>query len=175
MLLVGEKGERVGVVPLRQALQIARERSLDLVEVAPGSSPPVCRLLDWGKYKYEQTKKEREVRKTHKIALIRELRLRPRIKQHDLDFKIRMIQKLLSEGNKVKVSIIFRGREITHPEIGRGILQKIVSSLKGIAAVDSPLAVEERNMNLTFSPLSAKLSKEVKKAEEPPDAKNKNP
>lgn len=150
-------------MPLQQALQVAREHDLDLVEVASTAKPPVCRLLDWGKYKYEQAKKEREARKSHKIPLLREVRVRARIKEHDLDAKARLVRKLLSEGDKVKVSVIFRGREVTHPEIGKNILQKMLNSLKEVAAIDKPLAVEERNMSLIFSPLPAKQPKELKK------------
>lgn len=159
-------------MPLRQALQVAKEHNLDLVEVASGTSPPVCRVLDWGQYKYQQAKKEREARKSHKVASIREIRLRPKITEHDLNSKINTIKKLIGEGDKVKVSVIFRGREITHPEMGRNILQKVASSLKGLANLDKPLAMEERNMNITFLPLPAKPAKEVKKTtEETIDAK----
>ncbi len=152
VLLIGEKGERLDVMPLHKALQIAREHNLDLVEVASTAAPPVCRLLDYGKYKYEQAKKERETRKSRKASLVREVRLRPRIEDHDLESKIRLIERLLAEGDKVKVTVFFRGREITRPELGRKVLQGVLNRLKDKAVVDQPLAVEERRLSLFFAP-----------------------
>ena len=139
-------------MPLYKALQIAREHNLDLVEVASTAVPPVCRLLDYGKYKYEQTKKEREARKSHKAALVREVRLRPRIDEHDLESKIRLMERLLAEGDKVKVTVFFRGREVTRPELGRKVLQGVLNRLKDKAVVDQPLAIEERKLSLFFAP-----------------------
>jgi translation initiation factor IF-3 len=139
-------------MPVQQALKIAAERSLDLVEVASTASPPVCRLLDYGKYKYEQAKKERESRKTRKGSLVREVRLRPRIGGQDLDCKIRLIERLLTEGDKVKVTVFFRGREVTRPELGKKILQEVLSRLKDKAVVDQPLQIEERSLSLYFAP-----------------------
>ena len=110
--LIGEGEEQLGILPIFEALQIARERGLDLVEIAPTASPPVCRLLDYGKYKYEQTKKERKVRKSQRVGLLREVRFRPKIEEHDLQAKIRTVKKLLEEGNKVRVRVRFRGREV---------------------------------------------------------------
>jgi len=158
--LIGETGGQLGVFPLERALQIASERGLDLVEVAPTSSPPVCRLLDYGRYRYEQTKKERKARKGQKGAVLKEIRIRPRVKDHDLETKIRVARKLLEAGDKVKVFIFFRGREITHPEIGLKLLQKVADSLKDIAALDGTPSSEERYMSLVFSPI---LSKHTKK------------
>ena len=139
-------------MPLYKALQIAREHNLDLVEVASTAAPPVCRLLDYGKYKYEQTKKERETRKSRKASLVREVRLRPRIEGRDLDCKIRLIERLLDEGDKVKVTVFFRGREITRPELGKKVLQEVLNQLKDKAVVDQPLAIEERKLSLFFAP-----------------------
>ena len=112
------------MVPIQQALDLARERELDLVEVAPNANPPVCRILDYGKFKYEQAKKEREAHKHQRQVVVREVRFKPKIGAHDIDFKTRVIEKLLKGGDKVKVSVMFRGREITHPEIGRGLLER---------------------------------------------------
>lgn len=150
-------------MPLTQALQIARERGLDLVEVVPVSVPPVCRLLNYGKYKYEQTKKERKLRKGQKAGLLKEIRLRPRIKEHDLEAKTRIIRKLLEDGNKVRVSLFFRGREVVYPERGWKILKKVVEDLKGVGVVEGSPTAEEKNMFLTLSPASR--SKEVKGVE----------
>lgn len=158
--LIGESGGVLGVMPLVQALQVAKERGLDLVEVAPTSVPPVCRLLNYGKYKYEQAKKERKVRKEQRVGLLKEIRLRPRIKEHDLEAKIRIVKKLLEEGDKVRVFLIFRGREVVHPEQGWTILKKIVEDLKGVGVVEGSPAIEESNMSLTFLP--ARQGKEGK-------------
>ena len=117
--LIGEKGDRLGIVPLTEALEIARGQNLDLVEVAPDADPPVCRLLDYGKYSYERAKKAREARKSHKPAELKEIRLRPKTGDHDINFKVNRMRSFLEEGYKVKVRVLFRGREITHPEIAQ--------------------------------------------------------
>ena len=135
-------------MPLSQALELAEERGLDLVEVGGTATPPVCRILDYGKYKYEQAKKEREARKSHRTGLVREVRLRPKIGEHDLNFKIRMVKKFLAEGDRVKVSVIFRGREITHPDIGWELLQKVLEALKTDAKVGRAAVMEGKSMNV---------------------------
>jgi len=163
---VGEKGEQLGIMPLPQALDIARKRNLDLVEVAPTAMPPVCRLLDYGKYKYEQAKKERELRKSQRVSILREVRLRPKIGDHDFEAKARSVKKLLDQGDKVRVEVMFRGREITHPEIGWKLLQRMTESLKGVAAIDRQPSLEGRKMILVLSPLADQKTKpkeEVKK------------
>jgi translation initiation factor IF-3 len=158
--LIGETGAQMGVFPIEKALQIASERSLDLVEVAPSSVPPVCRLLDYGRYRYEQTKKERKARKGQRVGVLKEIRVRPRVKEHDLETKIKIARKLLEEGDKVKFFIIFRGREITHPEIGLKLLRKVSDDLKDIAGLDGAPSAEGRFMSLVLSPIS---SKQIKK------------
>lgn len=163
VLLVGETGGQLGVMPLAKALQIAKERNFDLVEVSPTSVPPVCRLLDYGKYKYEQTKKERKARKGQKVGLLKEIRLRPRIKDHDLDAKINIMKKLLEDGDKIKVSLIFRGREATHPERGWKILKKVTEGLKVIGIMDGSPVVEGTNMSLTILPHHQRKEMEVEK------------
>jgi translation initiation factor IF-3 len=169
ILLVGENGERVGVMSVSQGIQLARERNLDLVEVAPTAVPPVCRILDYGRYKFEQTKKERESRKTRRSSLLREVRLRPRIGDHDLESKTRLIERLLAEGDKVKVTVFFRGREITRPELGKRVLQQVLTNLKDKAVVDQPLVVEEKSLSLFFSPsktIIKKATSEVSSAQD---------
>jgi translation initiation factor IF-3 len=163
--LVGEKGEQLGVMPLFQAREVARDHGLDLVEVAPTAVPPVCRLLDYGKYKYEQAKKEREARKSQKIVLLREIRLRPKIGDHDFEAKARTARKLLGGGDKVKVTILFRGREVTHPELGWKLLQRMAESLKEVAAVEGQPAMEERRMNIVLSPTVTQKAKPKVKEE----------
>jgi translation initiation factor IF-3 len=169
ILLVGENSERVGVMSVSQGIQLAREQNLDLVEVAPTAVPPVCRILDYGRYKFEQTKKERESRKTRKSSLLREVRLRPRIGNHDLESKTRLIERLLAEGDKVKVTVFFRGREITRPELGKRVLQQVLTNLKDKAVVDQPLVVEEKSLSLFFSPsktIVKKVRSEVSSAQD---------
>jgi translation initiation factor IF-3 len=165
--LVGEKGEQLGVMILAQAREVAKSQGLDLVEVAPTAIPPVCRLLDYGKYKYEQAKKERESRKGQKLALVREIRLRPKIGDHDFNSKARSARKLLDEGDKVKVVVMFRGREITHPELGWQLLQRMAETVKDVASVEGQPLMEERRMNIILIPVpqkaKAKIREEVKK------------
>jgi translation initiation factor IF-3 len=141
---------------LRQALDTSKKSGYDLVEVAPTAVPPVCRLLDYGKYKYEQAKKEREAKKGQKISLLRELRFRPAIDSHDFDAKVNTARKLLEGGDKVKVSVRFRGREITHPEIGWKLVQKVVEALKAVATVTRQAVIEEKNMSVILAPLVPK-------------------
>lgn len=150
--LVGEKGEQLGVMPLTQALEAARKSNLDLVEVSPVAVPPVCRLLDYGKYIYTQAKKERQARKSQRISLLREVRLRPNIGNHDFEAKVRIIKKLLDGGDKVKVVVLFRGREITHLDNGSRLLQRVAESLKEVASIDGQPSLEGKRMNMIFSP-----------------------
>lgn len=139
-------------MPVMQAVKLARERNVDLVEVAPTSVPPVCRLLDYGRYKYQQVKKEKEARKAQHLALLREIRVRPKIDSHDLESKIRQTRKLLEDGDKVKVSVVFRGREASHPELGREIMRRVLDALKEDSLVERPLAMEGRNMTAILAP-----------------------
>ena len=165
--LVGEKGEQLGIMPLAQAREMARRQNLDLVEVAAAAVPPVCRLLDYGKFKYEQAKKEREARKSQRVVLLREVRLRPRIDDHDFEAKTRTVRKLLGEGDKVKVTVLFRGREIVHPELGLRLLQRMATSLEEVASIDRQPSLDGRRMIMILSPLSAqkaKVKEEVKGA-----------
>jgi len=158
--LVGEKGEQLGIMPLAQARETARKKNLDLVEVAANTVPPVCRLLDYGKYKYEQAKKERQARKSQKVQLLREVRLRPRIDNHDFEAKTRLVGKLLDEGDKVKVSVMFRGREITHSDIGWRLLQRMTESLKEVASLERQPSMDGNRMVMILSPVAAqKLNK----------------
>jgi len=135
-------------MPLSQALELARKHSLDLVEVAATATPPVCRLLDYGKYKYEQTKKEREAKRGQKISLLREVRIRPKIGTHDFEAKARIAKKLLANGDKVKVTVMFRGREIIHPDIGWKLLQRMSESLKEVASVERQPMLEGKRMHI---------------------------
>ena len=148
------------MVPLQKALQIAYERGLDLVQVASTMSPPVCRLLDYGKYKYEQTKKERKAKRGQKVGLLREVRLRPKIEEHDLQAKIKTTKKLLEEGSKVRLFLRFRGREVIYPELGWNVLRKVAEATKELAVV-SGSGNAERTISLVLSPVAQKKSKET--------------
>lgn len=155
-------------MPVKKALEVARDHGLDLVEVSSTSNPPVCRILDYGKFRYEQTKKERKARQ--KTSLLKEIRVKPRVHEHDLETKIKVARRLLEEGDKVKVNVVFRGREINHPELGLRALQKIVDGLKDMAGIDGSPSLEGRMMHLVFTPLSSKQSKLKKEKEETPVA-----
>ena len=150
------------MTPILQALEMARERGLDLVEVAPNANPPVCRILDYGKFKYEQSKKEREAHKHQKQVVLREVRFKPKIGQHDIDVKKRVVEGLLAGGDKVKVSVMFRGREITHPEIGRELLLGIAAKLKEVALVERQPSMEGRFMNMYLAPVPPKQEPKTK-------------
>jgi translation initiation factor IF-3 len=165
--LVGEKGEQLGIMPLSQAQETARKHYLDLVEVAPAATPPVCRLLDYGKYKYQQAKKEQEIRKSQKISLLREVRLRPKIGDHDFEAKARTARKLLAEGDKVKVTVLFRGREITHPELGFKLLQRMTETLNENASIDRQPVMEGKRMNIILIPVTKmKAKEEIKESQD---------
>ncbi len=160
--LVGEKGEQLGIMPLNQAQDVARNSNLDLVEVAPTAAPPVCRLMDYGKYKYDQAKKEREARKSQKVVLLREVRLRPKIGNHDFEAKARLAKKLLDGGDKVKLTVMFRGREVTHPEIGWKLLQRMAEELKELATVEGQPVMVGRRMNVVVTPIPNQKPQKVK-------------
>jgi len=159
--LIGENGEQLGVMPIQRALQMAYEHGLDLVEVASTVAPPVCRFLDYGKYKYEQTKKERKAKRSQRVGLLKEVRLRPKIEEHDLQAKIKTTKKLLEEGNKVKLMLRFRGREIIYPELGWKVLRSIAQASQDIAVVTNSVS-NGNNIALVLSPISQKKAKETK-------------
>lgn len=156
--LIGDDGEQFGVVPLYEAHRIAQERGLDLVEVAATAIPPVCRLMDYGKFKFEQDKKEREARKNQKVSLLKEIRMGPATDAHDLDTKARQIAKFVQEGDKVKVTVRFRGRQMAHPQLGRQVLDGIVSKLQGVASVERAPLVEGRAMSMILTPAVGKAA-----------------
>ena len=149
--LIDENGAQLGVLPTREALRIALERELDLIEVAPNAQPPVCRIMDYGKHKYQQAKRDREQHKRSKATEVRLLRLKPQIGSHDLEIKVRKLRELLAEGNKVRIQLRFRGREISHPELGTKLLNRIAAELSEDAVVESPPRFEGRMMNMLLS------------------------
>ncbi len=152
--LVGVDGESLGIVPLREALQKAQEHGMDLVEVAPQASPPVCRLMDYGKFKYEA--KKQAGAKKQKAQLLKEVTFRPNIGEHDLGFKVNHIREFLEKGHKTKVRIFFRGREIIHPEKGRELANKIIERVADVGAVDIPPKIEGKNMTMILVPTKKK-------------------
>jgi len=149
--LIDENGEMVGVMAPGRALDIAREQNLDLVEISPNANPPVCKLMDYGRYKYEQAKRENEARKNQKTITLKEIRMRPRTDEHDVDVKTRKIQEFLAEGDKVRVSVQFRGPDMRHPDIGRRLLDEIAEVLKGTAVIERPPVMEGRMMSMIVS------------------------
>lgn len=152
MRLIGPAGEQLGVMSVPEALRIAREQGVDLVEVAPTAAPPVCRLMDYGRFKYEQEKKEREARKHQKIVLLKEVRLTPKTDEHDLEVKTRTILRFLKEGDKVKITVRFKGREMAHPQLGRQVLDGIAEALKGVATIERNALMEGRTMSMIVTP-----------------------
>lgn len=150
--LIGSEGEQLGIMSLDEALGLAREKSLDLVNIAPQAKPPVCRIMDFGKYKFEQSKREKEARKKQKTTSVKEVKMRPNIESHDFQVKVRNALRFLQGGDKVKASVIFRGREITHPELGRALCLKFAEELQQICAVEREPRLEGRNMVMILSP-----------------------
>ena len=151
--LIGDEGEKLGVVSLKEALEIAEEKKLDLVLVAPNSKPPVCKIMNYGKYKFEQAKKEKEAKKKQKVLEVKELRVTPNIEEHDFGFKTKNARKFLEAGNKVKITLRFRGREVNNVKSGETVLNKFIESLEDIATVEKQPKLEGRNM---FTILSKK-------------------
>ncbi|MFO8042063.1 MAG: translation initiation factor IF-3 [Alkalispirochaeta sp.] len=150
--LIGTEGEQLGIVPTLEALEMAREHDVDLVEVAPQAKPPVCKLLDYGKFKFEQEKNARESRKKQKLLKMKEVRMQPKIESHDLEFKTKHIKDFLEQGSKVKVTIRFRGRELAHTELGKVVLERILDMLDTPYNVDRRPAMEGRFMSMILSP-----------------------
>ena len=158
--LVSETGEQLGIMYARDALERAVEQNLDLVKISPTANPPVCKLMDYGKFKFEQTKREKEARKNQHVVEIKEVRMSPGIDVNDFNVKLRNAQKFLAEGNRVKVTVRFRGREMAHTDIGRGLLLKFAEQCGEVAVMDKDPKLDGRHMSIFLSP---KVAKEVKK------------
>jgi translation initiation factor IF-3 len=162
--VIGPDGEMLGVLPTQEALRIAKERDLDLVEVNPKAVPPVCKIMDYGKYKYEEKKKESEARKRQVQVELKEVKLRPKTDDHDMDVKVKHVRRFLEEGNKVKATVRFRGREITHPETAERQLMHIVEAVKDIGLVEQPPRMEVKAMTILLAPkpeVRARVAAEV--------------
>ena len=159
-------GEQLGIMPTREALRMAEEQHLDLVEVAPKAKPPVCRIMDFGKYRYEQQKREKEAKKKQKVISIKEVKLRPNIEQHDFDVKLKNALRFVEEGNKVKVTIMFRGRELSHPELGKTVLGRVAEALGDRVSIERNAKLEGKNMTMIVAPKAQKASKSKQPAQE---------
>lgn len=157
--LIGPQGEQRGIISRAEGLRISQEMGLDLVEVAPQANPPVCRIMDYGKYCYEQSKREREARKRQKITEVKEVKLRAGIEEHDFQVKVRNALRFLSDGDKVKVTVIFRGREISHLERGKDLCIRFVERLQGAANVEKPPALEGRSLVMILAPKAGEAVK----------------
>ena len=155
--LIDGDGNQLGVIPINDALDMAKNAGSDLVEIAPGASPPVCKILDYGKFKFEQEKRQKESRKKQKQLRLKEIRMQPKIEKHDLEFKSRHVQEFLDEGSKVKVTVRFRGRELAHTELGKVVLEKLVENLdEGSFSVDRNAQMEGRFMSMLLAPKGKK-------------------
>lgn len=150
--LIGADGEQLGIKPIREAMQIAQDANLDLVNVAPTAKPPVCRIMDYGKFRYEQQKKDKEARKNQKVVELKEVRFSATIDEHDFQTKLRNVLKFLEEGDKVKCSVRFRGREITHAEIGQRVLERVATEAESISISERRPKLEGRSMIMILAP-----------------------
>jgi translation initiation factor IF-3 len=154
--VVSADGEQLGILPIQQALDLARQREMDLVEVAAEAQPPVCRIMDFGKYQYQEQKRAREARRHQKVIEVKEIKFRPKVDEHDYQFKKKHIERFLEDGDKVKATIFFRGREMAHPEIGRRILERLIDELRDVAMAETTPRMEGNQMHtiLTRKPQS---------------------
>ena len=152
--VISPEGEQLGILPIEEALALAHERDLDLVEVAPNERPPVCRIMDYGKYKYQQAKRSQEAKKRQKVIQIKEIKMRPKTEEHDYQFKMRHAHRFLEEGNKVKVTLLFRGREMDHVELGQRMLDRIITDCKDVSSVEQHPRLEGQTLSLILAPRS---------------------
>lgn len=163
MRVIDDEGQQLGVMSPPEALQIARSRGRDLIEIVPSADPPVCKVMDFGKYKYELAKKEKLQRKHQHVALVKEIRFHPNTDVHDFEFKTRHARRFIEDGHKVKATVIFKGREITYQELGRGVLERFTEKLIDIAKIDQPLKLEGRQMIMIFAPDRSARKKQEQK------------
>jgi translation initiation factor IF-3 len=150
--IIDSNGDQMGIMTSRQAMELANERQLDLVKIAPQAKPPVCRIMDYGKFKFENSKKEKEAKKNQKIILLKEIRFTPNIEEHDLQVKAKNALKFLEDGDKIKVTIRFRGREVDHASFGNQALNKFIEIIKDSCVVEKPARLEGKNMSMTIAP-----------------------
>jgi translation initiation factor IF-3 len=155
------EGDQLGVMPTHQAIRIAEEKGFDLVEISPGASPPVCRIMDYGKFKYEEAKKKQQQKKSATIFETKEIKFRPKTEDHDMDFKVKHVRRFLEEGNKVRLAVVFRGREMAHPQTGKAVLDRVVDRCKDIASVEMTPNLEGRRMIVLIAPKPAVVQKAI--------------
>ncbi len=161
-----DEGEQLGIMPTHEALRLAEEKGLDLVEISPRAFPPVCRIMDYGKYKYDEAKKKQQARKKASTVETKEIKFRPKTEEHDMDFKVKHVRRFLEAGNKVRLAVVFRGREITHPQTGMAVLNRVVERCADIATVEATPNMEGRRMIMVIAPKPGVVRKaqEAKKA-----------
>ena len=157
--VIGDDGESLGTIPTEEAISMAEDRSLDLVEVAPNANPPVCRIMDYGKHKYKASKKAHEAKKNQKIVHVKEVKFRPNTDQHDFDFKLKHVQRFLENGDKAKVVIFFKGREIIHREFGQRVLERVAEKTEDIAIIEQSAKQEGRTLVMILAPKNVKTKK----------------
>jgi translation initiation factor IF-3 len=150
--VIGQEGGQLGIMTVQDAIQLAEEQGLDLVEVAPEARPPVCRVMDYGKYKYQQSKRLQQAKKKQKVISVKEIKLRPKTEEHDYQFKTQHVRRFLQDGHKTKVTVVFRGREMAHTELGRQMLDRVAADLQDIGAIEQTPRQEGRNMTMVLSP-----------------------
>jgi translation initiation factor IF-3 len=162
-----DEGDQLGIMPTHEALRLAEEKGLDLVEISPRAFPPVCRIMDYGKYKYEEAKKKQQARKRASTVETKEIKFRPKTEEHDMDFKVKHVRRFLEGGNKVRLAVVFRGREITHPKTGMNVLNRVVEMCSDIATVEATPNMEGRRMIMVIAPKPGVVRKaqEAKKAQ----------
>lgn len=178
VLVIDSDGNKLGVLPTYEALKRAQEQGLNLVEVAPNSRPPVCRILDYGKYKYDQKQDQKRRKKNQIVIDLKEVKFRPKVEKHDFEFKVRHCKRFLAQGDKVKATIMFRGRELAHTELGEVILKRLLAELEGKVVVESPPRLEGRNMSMLIAPKAGAWPKKPKvevKADSSRPEKKKRP
>ena len=159
MSVIGDDGESLGTIPTEEAISMAEDRSLDLVEVAPNANPPVCRIMDYGKHKYKASKKAHEAKKNQKVVHVKEVKFRPNTDQHDFDFKLKHVQRFLENGDKAKVVIFFKGREIIHREFGQRVLERVAEKTEDIAIIEQSAKQEGRTLVMILAPKNVKTKK----------------
>ena len=157
--VIGDDGESLGTIPTEEAISMAEDRSLDLVEVAPNANPPVCRIMDYGKHKYKASKKAHEAKKNQKVVHVKEVKFRPNTDQHDFDFKLKHVQRFLENGDKAKVVIFFKGREIIHREFGQRVLERVAEKTEDIAIIEQSAKQEGRTLVMILAPKNVKTKK----------------
>ncbi|MDR3321954.1 MAG: translation initiation factor IF-3 [Synergistaceae bacterium] len=170
VLLIDDQGNKLGVIPTPEALKLSEERDLDLVEVAPQATPPVCRILDYGKYRFQQQKRDKDARKKQKNQTVKEIKMRPKIDQHDYDFKVRAVRSFLEEGHRVKVSIFFRGREMAFLDRGREVLNRVMADIDPLGKVETEPRMEGAYMRMMVSPSASAVAPQPTKPEKPKSA-----